>query len=61
MAFAISREVLGDVAFGRRDTSLNLNTLLKYLQFNKWSQNLSLGKSILAGEGSEKCILGVAP
>ena len=61
MTFAISREVLGDVAFGRRDASLNLNTLLKYLQFNKWSQNLSLGKSIFAGEGSEKCILGVAP
>lgn len=44
-AFAISREVLGGVAFGRRDTSLNWNPLLEYFLFHKWSQNLSLAKS----------------
>ena len=60
-AFAISMEVLGGVAFGRRDTSLNLNTLLEYFPFDKWSQSLSLPKSIFTSEGSEKCILGAAP
>lgn len=60
-AFAISKEVLGGVAFGGRDTSLNWKPLLEYFLFHKWSQNLSLAKSIFfSGEGSEKCILGAA-